>query len=309
MKNLNIPELRIVIPAYNEESSVGEVIDGTREACKDAEIIVVDDGSKDNTAAIAKRRKVKVISNPTNYGYGKALKIGFNSKTDYIKYFAFLDADNTYPPEKIPELYNLCKGKENGIDIAVGSRFLGDNTGMPVIRKLGNKFFALIVSIYTGKKITDAGSGMRVFKASLLSEFMDLPDGLSFTPGMTVKALHKGMNYHEIPIEYNERAGESKLSAIKDGYRFFNVISNTVKNHRPILFFSTIGIPLFVGGVLLGIYSVGRWLIGSLFIPSFILTTLLILVGMFIMMVGLVADMIVDLRRVVERMEHEMKKR
>nr|QNO53201.1 glycosyltransferase AglJ [Methanosarcinales archaeon ANME-1 ERB6] len=309
MKDMKIviPELRVVIPAYNEESSIGEVIDRTREACKDAEIIVVDDGSKDNTAAIAKRRNVKVISNPTNYGYGKALKIGFDSKTDYIKYFAFLDADNTYPPEKIPELYNLCK-QENGVDIAVGSRFLGANKGMPIIRKLGNRFFALIVSIYTGKTITDAGSGMRVFKASLLPEFQDLPDGLSFTPGMTVKVLHKGMTYQEIPIEYHERAGESKLSAIKDGYRFFNVISNTVKNHRPIAFFSTIGIPLFVIGVILGVYSVGRWLTGSLFIPSFILTTLLILVGMFILMIGLVADMIVDLRHVVERMEKEMKK-
>jgi glycosyltransferase involved in cell wall biosynthesis len=301
-----IPELRIVIPAYNEESSVGEVIDRAKKACRDAEIIVVDDGSTDNTAAIARQRNVKVISNQTNYGYGRALKIGFNYKTEYIKYFAFLDADNTYPPEKIPELYNLCKEKE--IDIVVGSRFLGENKGMPVIRKIGNWFFALIVSLYTGKTITDAGSGMRVFKASLLPEFLDLPDGLSFTPGMTAMVLHIGRNYQEIPIEYHERAGESKLSALKDGYRFFTVILNTVKNHRPIAFFGTIGIPFFVGGVLLGFYSVGRWLTGSLSIPSLMLTSLLIMVGTFILMFGLIADMIVDLRRVVEQMEQERKR-
>ena len=300
-------DLRIVIPARDEEASIGEVIDRTKKACKDAEIIVVDDGSTDNTAAIARERNVKVISNPINYGYGKALKIGFNWHNDEVGYFAFLDADNTYPPEKIPELYTLCK--ENDVDIAVGSRFLGENKGMPAIRKLGNRFFALVVSIYTGKKITDAGSGLRVFKASLLPEFQDLPDGLSFTPGMSTKILHIGMNYQEIPIEYQERAGESKLNAIKDGYRFFTVIANVVKNHKPIAFFGTIGIPFFIGGVILGIYSVGRWLMGSLFMPSFILTTLLILVGMFIMMFGLVADMIVDLRHIMERMEKEMKKR
>jgi glycosyltransferase involved in cell wall biosynthesis len=300
-------DLRIVIPARDEDTSIGEVIERTRKACKDAEIIVVDDGSKDNTAAIARERDVKVISNPSSYGYGKALKIGFNWDNEKIGYFAFLDADNTYPPEKIPELFRLCK--ENGVDIAVGSRFLGENKGMSVMRKLGNRFFAFIVSIYTGKKITDAGSGLRVFKASLLPEFHDLPDGLSFTPGMTALILHLGMKYQEIPIEYQERAGESKLSAIKDGYKFFTVILNTVKNHKPMAFFGTIGIPFFLGGVILGFYSVGRFLMGSMFEPSFILTTLLILVGMFIMMFGLIADMIVDLRRVVERIEKEMKKR
>jgi glycosyltransferase involved in cell wall biosynthesis len=303
-----IPDLRIVIPAYNEEASIGEVIDRTREACKDAEIIVVDDGSTDNTAAIAKQRNVKVISNPTNYGYGKALKIGFNCRGDYIEYFAFLDADNTYPPEKILELYNLCK-QDNGIDIAVGSRFLGENKGMSVIRKLGNRFFALIVSIYTGKTITDAGSGMRVFRASVLPEFYDLPDGLNFTPGMTVMSLHKGLNYKEIAIEYNERVGESKLNAIKDGYRFFNVIANIVKNHKPIAFFSTIGIPFFVGGVIFGVYSVIRWLNGVSATPSFILTTLLIVVGVIMIMFGLIADMIVNLRHIMERMEKDMRKR
>ncbi|MDI6811446.1 MAG: glycosyltransferase family 2 protein [archaeon] len=148
-------DLRIVIPARDEEASIGEVIDRTREACKDAEIIVVDDCSKDKTAAIARERNVKVISNPINYGYGKSLKIGFDWNNDEVGYFAFLDADNTYPPEKIPELYRLCK--ENGVDVAVGSRFLGENKGMPVIRKLGNRFFAFTVSIYTGKRITDAG--------------------------------------------------------------------------------------------------------------------------------------------------------
>ncbi|MDI6886354.1 MAG: hypothetical protein QMD22_08460 [archaeon] len=149
---------------------------------------------------------------------------------------------------------------------------------------------------------------MRVFKASLLPEFQDLPDGLSFTPGMSTKILHIGMNYQEIPIEYQERVGESKLSALKDGYRFFMVIANVVRNHKPIAFFGTIGIPFFIGGIIFGVYSVGRWLWGVSAIPPFILTTLLIVVGVLMMMFGLIADMIVNLRHIVERMEREMKK-
>ncbi len=296
-------DLRIVIPAKDEEASIGTVIERTKEACPNAEIVVVDDGSRDRTADIARQKGVIVISNPTNYGYGKALKIGFMYNSGRpINYLGFLDADNTYPPEDISELYNLCK--KNDIDIAVGSRFEGRNEGMPLIRKLGNKMFAFIVSLYTGKKVTDAGSGLRVFKASILPEFESLPDQLNYTPGMTAMALHTGMSYREIPIEYKEREGMSKLNPMKDGYRFLMVIMNSVRNHKPIAYFGTVGFPIFIVGVVLGIYSLFKFLmLKEFFIPTFVLTTLLVLTGLLIIMFGLMADMIVDLRRVVERVE------
>lgn len=299
-------DLRIVIPAMDEESSISSVLERTKTACPDAEIVVVDDGSSDKTADIARKSGVFVINNPTNFGYGKSLKIGFAYDSGkLINFFGFLDADNTYPPEDIPKLYSLCK--EQNIDIAVGSRFLGKNEGMPIVRKVGNKIFALIVSIYTGKRITDAGSGLRVFRASILPELEDLPDQLNYTPGMTAMALHTGLSYQEIPIEYHERAGMSKLNAMGDGYRFLKVIMASVRNHAPIAFFSTLGIPIFMGGILLGAYSFAKFIqTQEFFIPTFILTTLLVLTGFLIVMFGLMADMIVDLRRVVERMEKKL---
>lgn len=123
-------DLRIVIPAYNQEESIAEVISRVKKACPEAEVIVVDDGSKDRTAQITRDNGVKVISNSTNLGYGRSLTVGFsyNSGHDYqIMYLAFLDADGTYPVEKIPKLYSLCKAR--GHDIAVGSLFLGKNEG------------------------------------------------------------------------------------------------------------------------------------------------------------------------------------
>ena len=296
-------DLRIVIPAKDEEESVGTVIERTRETCPNAEIVVVDDGSRDRTADIARQKGVIVISNPTNYGYGKALKIGFAYNSGRpIKYFGFLDADNTYPPEDIPKLYDLCN--EMNVDIAVGSRFEGMNRGMPFLRKFGNRIFAFIVSLYSGKKITDAGSGLRVFKKSILPFLEGLPDQLSYTPGMTAMAVHTGMVYREIPIEYKEREGFSKLNPMKDGYRFLMVIMNSVRNHKPIAYFGTVGFPILVAGVVLGIYSLFKFLIlRDFFVPTFVLTTLLVLTGLLILMFGLMADMIVDLRKVVERIE------
>jgi len=297
-------DLRIVIPAYNEEAGIGSVIDRIKATCPDAEIVVVDDGSTDKTVDIAQSKNVKVIRHPTNYGYGKALKTGFGyGSKEHIKYFAFLDSDNTYPPEIVPQMYNLCK--EEGVDIVVGSRFLGSNNCMPFVRGFGNKLFAFMTSIYTGKHVTDAGSGFRVFKASLLQEFLNLPDELSFTPGMTLKALHLGLSYKEVPIEYSERIGKSKLRWISDGYRFLKIIIGITKNHKPLLLFVTLSVPFLISGVFLGAYAMFRWLGGALFTPSFILTALLILLGVIILLFGLIADMIVDLRRIIERLQRE----
>jgi glycosyltransferase involved in cell wall biosynthesis len=244
-------DLRIVIPAYNEEASVGAVIDRVRKACPEAEVIVVDDGSKDRTAAIARGKGVKVISYATNLSYGAALKVGFsynNQDGFQMKYLAFLDADGTYPAEKVPELCGLCKARD--YDIAVDSRFLGKNEGMPLMRRVGNRIFALLTSIYTGKKVTDTGSGLRIFRASLVPWMQQPPDGLNFTPAMTIKALFDGLTYIEIPIEYNRRVGESKLSSSKDGYRFLRVIMNAARQHRPWLFYFTLGIPFLVVNLL-----------------------------------------------------------
>jgi len=238
-------DLRIVIPAYNEEASIAEVISRIRKACPKAEVVVVNDGSKDSTAEIVRNCGVKVISNHTNLGKGGATKAGFvHNLNNGINYLAFIDADGTYPPERIPELYDLCKQK--GYDIAVGSRIIRKNNGMPRIRRLGNKIFAGLLTFYSGKRTTDTSTGLRVFNVRLLPMFESLPNGLDFDTSMTTRALFEGLSYTEIPIEYYRRAGTSKLNNFKDGYRFLRVIMNATRQYRPLLFYCTFGIPYLI---------------------------------------------------------------
>ena len=237
-------DLRIVIPAYNEELTIGEVVDRVKKACPEAEVVVIDNGSHDRTGELARRKNVNVISVSPNVNYGGALKIGFKSafeSNSSIKYLAFLDADGTYPPEKIPELYNLCN--EGDYDVAVGSRLLGRNEGMPFIRNVGNRLFALLARAYTGRKVSDVGSGLRVFRPLRLAWVQNLSDGMNFTPQMTMKALFEGVAYIEIPVEYDKRESKSNLNIIRDGYRFLRVILTTTKTYRPKRYYLTLGLP------------------------------------------------------------------
>ncbi len=237
-------DLRIVVPAYNEEEGIGATLDRVIASCPGAEIIVVDDASRDRTAQIARERGITVISNEVNRGYGGALKVGFNAHNEgqrQIKYIAFLDADGTYTPERIPDLYKLCS--ERGYDIVVGSRLTIRKNGMSLIRRAGNKIFACLASFYTGRKVTDTASGLRVFKIEHVPWVQKLPDGLNLTPAMTVNALFEGYTYGETSIEYKRRTGRSKLSSLRDGWRFLVVIMNAARKYRPLRFWCTLGVP------------------------------------------------------------------
>ena len=127
-------------------------------------MLVVNDGSRDKTAEIAAGIEgVRLISHPKNRGYGAALKTGFNAATGEL--IGFLDADGTYPPEYFPK---LCTVAMNGADLVIGSRMAGAESNMPVTRRVGNFFFATLLSLISHQRVTDSASGMRVFKKSTL---------------------------------------------------------------------------------------------------------------------------------------------
>ena len=223
-------DLRVVIPAYNEEKGLGLTIDGLRKACPEAEVLVVNDGSTDNTARIAKERRVILVDCATNSGYGHALKVGFAHDTGRkVSYLAFLDGDNTYPSGRLPEMY--AAAKEHGFDLVIGSRLHGKSNRMGFTRRIGNTIFAYLVLLSTRRFVSDTASGLRVFRAELAGDFQDLPNGLEFTPAMTTRALLRRYTYMEFPIEYSDRIGESKLRVFKDGFRFLKAIMNEARKH------------------------------------------------------------------------------
>jgi glycosyltransferase involved in cell wall biosynthesis len=275
--------LSIVIPAYNEEGGIAQIVDRVlgiqpdlqKVQIDNLELIVVNDGSKDKTLNIVKEKAEKspnlvLINHPKNRGYGAALKTGFAKARGEL--VGFLDADGTYPPEYFPE---LCKEALKGGDLIIGSRMLGSDSKMPLTRRVGNVFFAGLLSVIGNQQVSDSASGMRVFKKSLLSRLLPLPDGLNLTPVMSTRALHENIKVVEVAIPYSERVGRSKLSVVRDGKIFLESMVWTALSYNPVrilgisggillIFSLLVGIGL-VAARISGVTQLGPWGIAALF--------------------------------------------
>ncbi len=253
--------LTVVIPAYNEEKGIAEIINrvlSIKEELKKVtidrlELLVVNDGSRDRTCEVAsalseKDPTVRVINHPKNRGYGAALKTGFAMARGEL--VGFLDADGTYPPEYFPQ---LCQAALSGGDLVIGSRMMGADSKMPVTRRIGNLFFATLLTLLGSQRVTDSASGMRVFKKCLLEKIFPLPDGLNLTPVMSTRALHENMTVVEIPIPYSERVGRSKLSVVRDGRIFLESMIWTAMSYNPVRIFGFAGLAGIMLAMLVGL--------------------------------------------------------
>lgn len=241
-------KLLIVIPALNEEKSIESIILRTQQAksviCEKSkvtaiDVVVVSDGSSDNTVNIAKSHSdiIDLIIFEKNRGYGAAIKEGWKSRAD-ADLLAFLDADGTCDPLFFSELCNLIT--EQGADVALGSR-LNKQSEMPLIRRIGNTLFSVMLSLVANKRIKDTASGMRVIRKTALHKIMPLPDGLHFTPAMSARAvLSQDLTILEKDMPYLEREGESKLKIWKDGKRFLSVILENIFLYIPYKIFNLI---------------------------------------------------------------------
>lgn len=243
--------LSVVIPAYNEQDGIASIVErvlatGPSLVASGAELelVVVDDGSRDRTAQIAARYpQVCLVRHSTNHGYGAALKTGFAQARG--TWLGFLDADGTYPPEYFPAL--LAAANEQGADLVIGSRMSGAESGrtlvreMPLSRRVGNLFFATLVSLIGNQRISDSASGMRIIRRDVLARLYPLPDGLNFTPVMSTRAIHEKLKMVEVPIPYAERLGRSKLTVIGDGTRFLQSIVWTALGYNPVRVLGAVG--------------------------------------------------------------------
>ncbi|MCB9177170.1 MAG: glycosyltransferase family 2 protein [Caldilineae bacterium] len=250
--------LSIVIPALDEAGGIADIagrVLGARAGLaaigvEGLELIVVDDGSTDGTAEIAEAiAGVTVLRHPRNAGYGAAIKTGFRSARGEL--LAFLDADGTYPPEAFPE---LCQALlSSGADLVVGTRMGHPESGMPLTRRLGNRLFVQLINLLGRQRISDSASGQRVLRREALAKLYPLPDGLNFTPVMTTRALHEQLTMMEVPIRYEERVGDSKLSPLQDGRRFLSTIIWTALAYNPARVLGLVGLALLGLGGLLGL--------------------------------------------------------
>jgi glycosyltransferase involved in cell wall biosynthesis len=280
LAEITVSTFSVVIPAWNEEDGIAAIIERVLAiqpqvnalGINALELIVVDDGSRDHTAEVVRKYKsVRLVCHRVNRGYGAALKTGLSRSSGEI--VAFLDADGTYPPEYFPKLIQTVI---DGADIAIGSRMAGEKTDMPVTRRIGNWIFANLVTLLGNRRVSDSASGMRVFRRESLTQLYPLPDGLNFTPIMSLRAIHEGLKVVEIPIPYHERVGRSKLSVIKDGLRYLQSIVWTALGYNPVrvlgglglvgvLIAAVVGLGLLVAR-LSNITTLGLWGTGAIFL-------------------------------------------
>lgn len=279
-KELN--RVSIVIPAYNEEQAIRAQIDKIHTVMKETdwqyEIIVVDDGSTDNTAAEAEQANVKVIRQPRNRGYGAALKTGISAaNSDYV---SIIDADGTYPAEALPEM--LAKAHE--YDMVVGAR-IGENVEIPWARRPAKWFLRKLASYLAEYPIPDLNSGLRVMRKSAVERFYHLlPSGFSFTTTITLAFFSNDLLVEYHPIAYAKRIGKSKIRPI-DAYHFTLLILRTIVFFNPLRVFLPLGAALFTLGMGKFIYD--------LFIGNLSETAIMGFLGAFIIWaIGLLSDQI-----------------
>lgn len=215
------PLLSIVIPVFNEESTIGKVIGRLRSTLKRIslpyEILVVDDCSADRSREVSRRQKVKVYPLKWHMGKGYALRVGFEKAKGEI--IVTMDSDGSHLPEEISRLLEPIL--KNEADLVVGSRFLeGRNLGFRRINKLGNRLLNLLITVITREKISDSQSGYRAIKSTRLKELTLTSKEYEIESEMLVKAIRKGFRIKEVPIHFEQRTyGTSRLDPVVDGIK------------------------------------------------------------------------------------------
>jgi glycosyltransferase involved in cell wall biosynthesis len=271
-------DLSIVIPAYNEEGAVGRVVSDLLRLMNQhrirAEVIVVNDGSTDNTAQAAAAAGARVVSHRSNRGYGASLKTGITiAHADVI---CITDADGTYPSEAIP---GMLRELEKA-DMVVGAR-IGSKVNIPLIRKPAKWVLNRLANYVSGAKIPDLNSGLRIFRRDIAMQYFHiLPQQFSFTTTITM-AMHcdkYAVTY--VPINYHRRTGHSKIVAWDAG-SFAILILRTAMLFRPLRVFVPVALFCLTYGIVkMSIDLVRDPNISASALLAFVSTLLILLIGM-----------------------------
>ena len=243
--------LSIVLPAKNESEAIGVTVSGVRQHYPDAEIIVVNDGSTDNTAEVAKAAGAIVIHHPYSKGNGAAIKSGARAATGDV--IVFMDADGQHDPADIPRLLSKL---EEGHDMVVGARQAGSQASLG--RGLANRFYNLLATYMTGHKVDDLTSGFRAVRADKFREFLYLlPNGFSYPTTSTMAFFRAGYSVAYEPIHAAQRIGKSHIKPLQDGMRFLLIIFKIGTLYSPLKLFAPIAALAFALASLWYGYTLG----------------------------------------------------
>jgi glycosyltransferase involved in cell wall biosynthesis len=288
MVSPQLPELSVIIPAYREEKVIGGVVEKVRRVMeatgKTHEIIVVDDGSDDETAAAARNAGANVISHPYNIGNGAAVKTGIRHAKGAI--LVMMDGDGQHNPEDITQLLE----KIDKYDMVVGARTGESDSHLH--RNLANKLYNLFASYICKRRIEDLTSGFRAVRAAVARQFVPLlPNTFSYPTTITMAVIRAGYSLAYVPIRANKRVGKSKIRLLADGSRFFLIIVKIATLFSPMRVFLPVSALMFLTGVGYGLFRI--LFMGGRYGPT---SAMLMTMAVVVFMVGLVSEQIAQLR-------------
>ena len=233
----------VLLPAYNEEQSIGQTIRKIKDLHPDFEILVVDDGSTDNTRQEALDTGANVWSHPYNIGNGAAVKTGLRYASG--EWILMMDADGQHDPADIAA---LLEHKEK-FDMVVGARKKGSATSLH--RDLANFFYNWLASYVTKFRVQDLTSGFRLIKNDTIRKFIYLlPNTFSYPSTITLAYLRSGRSIKYVPIKTQKRKGKSKIKLFQDGVRFFLIITKIATLFSPFRIFLPVSLFFFLSGIM-----------------------------------------------------------
>ena len=281
---MNNSKISIIIPAFNEAQAIGSIVSRILELYPEFEVLVVNDGSTDDTGVIARDAGAHVYSHPYNVGNGAAIKSGIRNASGEI--LVFMDGDLQHNPEDIGELLQYLPD----YDMVVGARSSRDQASLG--RAAGNKIYNLLASYVAKFQVSDLTSGFRAVKSNIARSFLYLlPNTYSYPTTLTLGVLRSGRSVKYIPIKIHSRKmGKSNISIFRDGVRFFMIISRICTLYSPMRIFLPVSFMLFLLGLINYIYTFiyqGRFTNMS---------ALLFVASIIIFMMSLVSEQICQMR-------------
>ena len=233
----------IIIPARNEARTIGDLLQSLTKTHPDAEIIVVNDGSEDDTARIAASAGVRVISSPYTMGNGAAVKAGAREAGGDI--YIFMDADGQHMTEEIDKLLQIMA---EGYDMVVGARTI--RTHASTARYLANMLYNWFASWVSGHRVQDLTSGFRAVRADKFREFLYmLPNGFSYPTTITMAMFRAGYRIAYVPVNLGIREGRSHIKPLVDGIRFLLIIFKVGTLYTPLKLFFPVSALFFMSGL------------------------------------------------------------
>jgi glycosyltransferase involved in cell wall biosynthesis len=277
------PQLSIVIPAKNEAQALPSLLHRLAALYPGTEILVVDDGSSDDTAGIARKAGARVVTHPYSMGNGAAIKSG--ARAAQGKILLFMDADGQHDPADIQKLLQRL---ESGYDMVVGARHEGGQAS--VWRGLANLIYNWLASRIVGHPIRDLTSGFRMARASMFREFLHLlPNGFSYPTTITMAFFRAGYRVAYEPITVHRRIGKSHIRPLQDGIRFLLIIFKVGTLYSPLKIFVPISFAFFMTSLCYYLYT-------FLTVHRFTnMSALMFITSVLVFLIGLVSEQITNL--------------